>query len=292
MKKQFLFLIALLVSAVSIAQNGINYKALIRDGAGNIVANTQVDLEITIKNDVSQLEVYYEQQSVVTTSDGMLILVIGEGTDTIQDFDTIDWSAVSYSINFYIDYGGGSIDTGFQPLQSVPFAKFANSAFEAYKVVKVPEPYILGRSTTASNAKFQFNGKYGWQAAQKMCEATFPEVPNIRAFTIEQIAQAIVLGNYDATNLTNFDQVEFWAIVPVVYGENSSFPLPHQNNAYGLNIRTGEVGRGTSGRIFIDDPAPPNDINEIFPPFKTYLQVINGKSPSQMLPCMCGTFTN
>ncbi|MGJ8665002.1 MAG: hypothetical protein ACSHW7_01430 [Patiriisocius sp.] len=290
MKKQFLFLIAFLISAVSIAQNGINYKALIRDGAGNIVANTQVDLEITIKNDVSQLEVYYEQQSVVTTSDGMLILVIGEGTDTNQDFNTIDWSAVSYSIDFFIDYPGGSFNTGFQPMQSVPFAKFAKSSFEADKVVKIPEPYILGRSTASSSAKYNFNGKYGWQAAQKMCEATFPGDPNVRAFTLEQITQALVLGNYDATNLANIDQVEFWAITPLAYGSNSTFNRPHQNNAWGLNLNSGEFGRGTSGKIFIDDDL--TNGNPTFNDSKTYLQVIHDKAPEINFPCMCGTYKN
>ncbi len=291
MKNTITLLICLLISISTFAQQGINYKAVIKDDLGNVVTGQTIDARISIlKNNTTPI--YVEDHTKTTSGDGIVILNIGEGNNPQGVYADIDWSINNYLLKIEIDIeqDGTFENMGNTPLKAVPYALHANratSAFEADKVVKLPEPYILGRSTQSSNARFQFNGKHGWQAAQEKCKATFPGDPNVRAFTLEQIAQAIVLGNYNETNLNNIDQVQFWAITPIAYG--TSFPYPHQNNAHGLNINAGDSGRGTTGEIRIEDPTVIENGNN---PLKTYLKVFNGKAPGLSYPCMCGTYIN
>ena len=294
MKQIITFFAALLIAMASFAQQGINYKAVVKDNSGNIVANQTIDVVISIlKSNTTAL--YVEEHTIMTDESGIVILNIGEGITTLGDFNKLDWSIINYLLKIEIDIeqDGTFQNMGNTPLKAVPYALYANNsanAFEADKVIKIPEPYILGRSVISSNARFQFNGKHGWRAAQEMCKATFPGDTNVRAFTLEQIAQAIVLGNYDETNLNNIDQVQFWAITPVAYTiGNTGFRYPHQNNAHGLNINAGDSGYGTTGEIRIEDPTTIENGNN---PLKTYLKVFNTKAPGSNYPCMCGTFIN
>ena len=55
MKKQIIILIALLISISTFAQQGINYKAVIKDGSGNLVANQEIDVKFSIIEDQGQL---------------------------------------------------------------------------------------------------------------------------------------------------------------------------------------------------------------------------------------------
>ena len=47
MKTQLTFLV-LLISIISVAQNGINYKALIKDATGNVISNEEIDVVFRI----------------------------------------------------------------------------------------------------------------------------------------------------------------------------------------------------------------------------------------------------
>jgi hypothetical protein len=287
MKKKILLIVAFLISIGVNAQQGINYKAIIKDVSGNVVANDLVQVRFAIRTGISNPSDnnYLETHTPTTDTNGVVILNIGEGTVNSGVFADIDWASGRHFLSVYINIGEGFVDMGTTEFMSVPYAKHAQIA---EKIIKLPEPYILGRSLISSNARFQFNEKHGWQAAQKMCEAAYPRDPNVRAFTLEQITQAIILGNYDETNLNSINQVRFWAITPVTYNVgNTYFASAHENNAHGLNINAGDSGRGTTGEIRIEDST---FIENGSNPFKTYLKVFNGVGPNANYPCMCGTY--
>lgn len=124
--KKLLTLLLLFVTIGASAQLGISYKALIKDGGGNVLANQSVTTQFTILEDIAQTNVYQETHTATTDSNGIVVLIIGDGT-TSDTFTDIDWSIQNHSLNVQIDSGSGLIDLGTTPFQSVPYAKFAES---------------------------------------------------------------------------------------------------------------------------------------------------------------------
>ncbi|NND10359.1 MAG: hypothetical protein EX254_09380, partial [Flavobacteriaceae bacterium] len=290
MKQSIAILFGLIITITTVAQQGINYKAVVKDGNGELVTGQNIDAKLSImKNETTSI--YTEDHTAMTSQDGIVIFNIGEGTNPIGIYADIDWSIDNYLLKVEIDIEqDGTFEyLGNTAFKAVPYALHAakaTSAFEADKVVKLPEPYILGKSSQVSNGTFSFNGKYGWQAAQEMCEASFPGDPNVRAFTIEQISQAIVLGNWDSSNLTNIEDFWFWAITPYAVGSGFGSYQSEAQNLYGLNYDAGDVGNGTRGQIKIDGGSIGNGSN----PLNTYLSVQTNIAPGLFYPCMCGTY--
>jgi len=62
--KRYILLGILLLSAIGYTQNGINYKALIKDISGNVIANTVVQVQFTIVQCITNL--YTETHSQTT----------------------------------------------------------------------------------------------------------------------------------------------------------------------------------------------------------------------------------
>jgi hypothetical protein len=291
MKSLVTLVVTLLISISGFAQNGINYKAVVKENNGNVVANQSIDVQFIIYEGAALTNnVYQESHTLNSDSNGIIITNIGEGT-TSDVFSDINWGNDEHWLNVQVDIGTGLVDLGTIQFMQVPYALSANKAYEADRVLKIPEPFILGVSTIVSNARFNFNGKYGWQAAQEMCKAAYPDDPNVRAFTLEQIGQAIVLGNWDTNNMSNIENLNFWGIAPNAVGTINTNEA-HRNNAWGLNVNSAQTSYGVRGRIVINSGnvggMNTNDTN----PLNTYLEVNRLANPSGNYPCMCGTFIN
>jgi hypothetical protein len=291
MKSLVTLVVTLLISISGFAQNGINYKAVVKENNGNVVANQSIDVQFIIYEGAALTNnVYQESHTLNSDSNGIIITNIGEGT-TSDVFSDINWGNDEHWLNVQVDIGTGLVDLGTIQFMQVPYALSANKAYEADRVLKIPEPFILGVSTIVSNARFNFNGKYGWQAAQEMCKAAYPDDPNVRAFTLEQIGQAIVLGNWDTNNMSNIENLNFWGIAPNAVGTINTNEA-HRNNAWGLNVNSAQTSYGVRGRIVINSGnvggMNTNDTN----PLNTYLEVNRLANPSGNYSCMCGTFIN
>ncbi|MFC0603134.1 tail fiber domain-containing protein [Winogradskyella pulchriflava] len=120
-------LVACLFCCVMYAQNNtINYKALVKDDLGNVVASQGINVRFTIYADAVQ--VYEETHNPTTDANGIIILDIGSGT-TVNVFADIDWSTTT-SLKTEIDTGSGYVDMGTTAFKSVPYAINAgNTAF-------------------------------------------------------------------------------------------------------------------------------------------------------------------
>lgn len=113
----------LLVSTLGFAQKGINYKALIKDDAGNVVANNDVIIQFTIlKTSATGTIAYQENQTVTTDVNGLLITNIGAGMPTISAFNTIDWANDFHFLKVEISLGAGLVDMGTTEFMAVPYA--------------------------------------------------------------------------------------------------------------------------------------------------------------------------
>ncbi|MDP5082567.1 MAG: tail fiber domain-containing protein [Winogradskyella sp.] len=126
--KTKLTFLALLISIVSIAQNGINYKALIKDDLGNVIANTSVDIKFQILESDEQVNVYEETHSPTTDDSGIIVVNIGKGTIVSGIFDDINWGNDNHFLNVKIDSGSGFVDLGTTQFSAVPYAFHARKA--------------------------------------------------------------------------------------------------------------------------------------------------------------------
>jgi hypothetical protein len=126
----------LLFCITSFAQQGINYKALIKDGSGVIVSSTAIDVTFTIL-DVA-VNVYEETHAPTTDANGIVILNIGEGAPVTGDFSTIDWSSNNHFLKVQIDTGSGLQDMGATAFKTVPYAMQSKTATTAITATTLP----------------------------------------------------------------------------------------------------------------------------------------------------------
>ncbi|GGH43225.1 hypothetical protein IA57_11125 [Mangrovimonas yunxiaonensis] len=138
MKTKILPLLALLfmLSGTATAQKGINYKALIKDNSGNVVANQNITIEFSILEgpEIGFLDpVYIEAHTVTTDVNGIVIANIGEGTPEAGYEDVygdINWGSFfgSHFLKVQIDTGSGLTDMGTTEFKAVPYALYAESS--------------------------------------------------------------------------------------------------------------------------------------------------------------------
>jgi len=139
MKKKLQFLRAaliitlthLLISSSLWAQapQSFKYQAVLRDGAGQIIANQNTPIRISIlQGSASGTVVYQETFSPTTNQYGLVNLNIGVGTVVSGVFAAINWGSNNYYIKIEVNAGSGYVDMGATQLLSVPYALYAETA--------------------------------------------------------------------------------------------------------------------------------------------------------------------
>jgi uncharacterized protein (TIGR02145 family) len=127
MKTRIEYLLGLLLLALAAnAQRGINYKAIINDDDGNLLASTAITVQFTILENGTN-PVYSETHNITTDANGILIVNIGEGS-TSDNFIAIDWSGDPLYLKTEIDKGEGFVDMGTTEFKTVPYALHAKTA--------------------------------------------------------------------------------------------------------------------------------------------------------------------
>lgn len=132
--RKLIFTLVFLMSGITFAQQGINYKALIKDGSGNVVANDLITIEFTILQGAGQTNVYQESHAPTTDANGIVIVNIGDGTPISGTFNAIDWATDDHYLNVQINTGSGLTDMGTTRFMAVPYAKQAETANTAANV--------------------------------------------------------------------------------------------------------------------------------------------------------------
>ena len=123
-------LVILLFAFNATAQQGINYKAIINDSNGSVLANTEVTVQFTILEN-GTISVYQEFHNTTTDVNGIVILNIGEGNPAGGDFTIIDWGSNPHFLKTEVDKGEGFINMGTTEFKAVPYALYANTATRA-----------------------------------------------------------------------------------------------------------------------------------------------------------------
>jgi uncharacterized protein (TIGR02145 family)/uncharacterized repeat protein (TIGR02543 family) len=133
MKKFSVLLTAILMSLATMAQvpQGINYQTVIRDGAGNILPDAELTLQMTIRSGAPDGTVVYQENHAATTNAfGLVNLVIGYGVPQTNVFADINWGDGEKYLETAIDMDGGGSYTvlGVTQFLSVPYAIFSQKA--------------------------------------------------------------------------------------------------------------------------------------------------------------------
>jgi len=129
MKKVLFLLIGVFIflAASSQAPQAFKYQAVVRNNAGDLITDQNVNFKIVIlKGSVSGSEVYTETHSATSNANGLVNLEIGNGTST-DDFSAVIWDSDSYFINIWVN----GDEMGTSQLLSVPYALHAKTAESA-----------------------------------------------------------------------------------------------------------------------------------------------------------------
>lgn len=131
MKRLFTIMTVVLLTATIWAQNPpqkMSYQAVIRNGDGILVTNTQIGMEINIRQgSETGTIVYTETQTPTTNANGLVSIEIGNGAE----FSTISWETDSYFIETKTALAEPLTTytiTGISQLLSVPYALYAKKA--------------------------------------------------------------------------------------------------------------------------------------------------------------------
>lgn len=100
--------------------NKFKYQAVLRDVSGNVLANENVLVDISIlKGSINGTSVFTEQHNVTTTAQGLINLNIG----SVTDLKSVNFSTDTYYIQLSVD---GTV-MGTSQLLSVPYALYASN---------------------------------------------------------------------------------------------------------------------------------------------------------------------
>ncbi|WP_452224628.1 hypothetical protein [Lacinutrix chionoecetis] len=131
MKKTITLLVTLLLAFSGFTQNGINYKAVIKDAAGNIMESAPVSIQFIIYEGVALTNNVYQESHILNTdANGIIIVNIGEGT-TADDFSSIAWENDDHFLNVQVNIGAGLVDLGTTQFKTVPYALVAKDVENA-----------------------------------------------------------------------------------------------------------------------------------------------------------------
>jgi hypothetical protein len=153
MKKKLLLLAFILsaFSGITFAQTpqGFNYQAIARDGSGNPIINTSLQVKLAVLADSLGNTVYWEElfNPVTTNAFGLFTVIMGRGarqaTSSAAAFSSVDWSVTPIFIRTQIYYSGAWKNMGTTRMWSVPYALNANS-------LSGTQPYLNVKGNTAA----------------------------------------------------------------------------------------------------------------------------------------------
>jgi hypothetical protein len=135
--KNFNLLLGVLLVFVSAAfaqaPQGMNYQAVARNAAGNILANQAIGIRITITDGNAGPTLYQETHSDTTNQFGLFSLSVGNGTPVVGTFSSISWSTITPWLEVAMDPTGGSsyVAMGSSQLLSVPYALYSGQSASA-----------------------------------------------------------------------------------------------------------------------------------------------------------------
>ena len=109
----------------------MSYQAVVRNASQTLLTNQEVGMRLSIlQGSATGAEVYSETHLALTNANGLVTVELGNGTDELGSFGSINWSQGPYFIQSEVDPSGGSNYTiiATSQLLSVPYALYAETS--------------------------------------------------------------------------------------------------------------------------------------------------------------------
>jgi len=193
MKKLFILLTTVIVSVSmwSQAPDKMSYQAVIRNDGGQLVANKQIGMKISIlQTSVTGTVVYSETHTPVSNENGLVSIEIGSGSIVSGAFAGIDWSNGPYFIKTETDPTGGSTYSimSTSQLLSVPYALHTKTAesfptltdAQRNAIVQPKEGMLIFNETTKNLNVYKNGNWYEWQATNCVSCSTIESVKKVQ----------------------------------------------------------------------------------------------------------------
>jgi hypothetical protein len=131
--KTFILILTCWMTNLSFAQQvpqAINYQAIARNSQGAVFVNQALVLRISILSQSTTGEILYQETHEVTTNNfGLFTVKIGQGTPTIGQFSSIQWSDANQLMKVEMNFNNsGFVEIGNNELLSVPYAFYAENS--------------------------------------------------------------------------------------------------------------------------------------------------------------------
>lgn len=162
-------LLILLVALPSFSQapTQFKYQSIARNASGEILQNTAVSLQISIRDlSPSGTVVFQETHSTTTNDFGLFTVSIGNGTPVSGTISSVDWAIGSKYIEIQGDLSGGTNyeSFGISELLSVPYALYANSS----AVPLLPNGTAIGNTTYWNGSSWTLDNYNIYNAGQQV----------------------------------------------------------------------------------------------------------------------------
>ena len=155
MKKVFCFIFLFCFYGIySQSPEKFTYQSIVRSSNGAILQSADVGIRLSVlKSSSIGNSVYSEEHSAKTNKNGIITLIIGDGT-TFDDFSSIDWSTGTYYLKIEVDPLGGNdylIESTSQ-LLSVPYALYSGTSGTSINKLKLKGENYLSLSDNELSA--------------------------------------------------------------------------------------------------------------------------------------------
>ena len=164
MKKIKLLVVFLLFVSVASAQTpqGMNYQAVARNTAGNILATQNIGVRVTITNGNAGATLYQETHNTTTNQFGLFTLNIGGGIVVKGNFSPIHWDSVTAWLQIEMDATGGTnyLMMGSSQLLSVPYVLHGEKSITSNVATNMPLNDLtdVNSGAAASGQILKYNG--------------------------------------------------------------------------------------------------------------------------------------
>ncbi len=160
MKRHFTLFLVLFLTIKCFAQapNKFSYQTVVRNSGGQLLANQQIAIKISIlQGSETGIVVYAERHTPITNNNGLASIQIGGGSVLNGSMASINWAQGPYFISTETDPNGGSNYSiaSTQQLLSVPFALYAETSINSESGPQGPQG---PQGTQGSNGTTGNNG--------------------------------------------------------------------------------------------------------------------------------------
>ncbi|AEV33135.1 hypothetical protein Oweho_2161 [Owenweeksia hongkongensis DSM 17368] len=256
-----IFALSLMVSAQ--APERFQYQTVVRDNAGQPIANHNVSFRINIHEGSPGGTVVYSETHTLSTNDfGLVNLQVGGGTVVSGTMAAIDWGSDEFHLETELDASGGSSFTsmGTSQLLSVPYAlssgdkvwekNGANINYTAGNVgIGLTSPTnslsILQPIGNANSVRFESSDH---PSGKDLLELVVPNTASATSQFIEFQTGTSIVAAVNADGSAEFSKV-------TVDEELNATTSPDKGTVYanGLPIAYGYVSSGTTTASLVTD---------------------------------------